>query len=186
MAKRTRILAYDATPTKLWDVSTFWVIGAVLFFWKFKRIVRAKSWDDVLKACAEYDDVELHFWGHGAPGTSLIGTEELPEEDARWTHVALLWLRTCSALAGVSGVGLANEIAKHGTAVAGHLVIIGTPWHSYLVGCNHDQPPWWPVNHPDPSIWSARGMPRSVFPLRMSLPAWWNKTEPRINKEPAS
>jgi hypothetical protein len=174
MSKPVRILAYDATPAPFFSVARTWIIGAALFGWRFDHVVAATSWYDVLNKCREIgSDVELHFWGHGSPGQAFIGKQVLPRSDKRWKHVRLLWLRCCSTMHGSGGIAMVKALRKHGTAVVGHLNIIGPMGHSYLVGCAPGQPIWWTNTEVDPRSWSRPWQPRTVSPLRMRLPAWW-------------
>jgi len=176
----TRILAYDATPTPVWNVATFWRLGALVFFWKFDVVVKARSWGDILDACADRSDVDLQFWGHGYPGTATVGEEHLPQKDPRWSNVDRLWLRACSTMNGVRGLALVNALAWFGCAVVGHRCIIGLFGHSHLVGASFDQNVWWPMRGVFAGLWSKPWLPRTISPLRMTLPKWWNHPD----KEP--
>lgn len=169
-----RVLAYDATKVALFNVGTTWKIGAVLFRPFFDAVIPATSWDQLLEGCADLgDDLEVHFWGHGMPGWPILGGELCPVRDERWKCVSLLWLRCCSTMHGPQGAAMVRYFHQHGTAVVGHLNVIG-PWgHSYLVGCAPGQDPWWRYDV-DPSSWGRPWSPRTVHVTTQRLPHWWD------------
>lgn len=169
------ILLYDNTGSDF--VSKTWRAGAVLFSHMFYKVVACNSIKDFVD-CSGFDikkgdDVRVQFWGHGAPGSPLIGGKAIEIYDV--SYADSIWFRCCSVAQGKEGIKFCQELADLGVDVVAHTDVIGT-WgcHSGLVGVRAGRKVWWKED--DFRGASNPFLPRTIPSIKMDIPNWaWTR-----------
>ncbi|KAF0972961.1 hypothetical protein FDP41_008813 [Naegleria fowleri] len=164
--KGLSVLIYDSTneheSTRDQFASISWAVGSSFFeaVNKFDRVIRAKSWDQVVRELNQIADSgelirEVQFWGHGSPGKVFIGQDELTTEvldTPSWVSLskrkifhqnALWWFRSCSTCNRNEGRSFAKKFVDlFGVRMGGHTVFIHAI-HAGLVCLRPGQEPSW-------------------------------------------
>ena len=177
--KTIRVLAVDVSSGKRFrGVEATWYWGAKVFRRHFDVVVLASSWDSILENCARASkaqgDIELHYWGHGAPGAPLVNDRPPPIHDWRWSAIGTVWFRCCDVFRGAKGADFARELAARGCRVVAHTVVIGAKYgaQSYLYGVRAYGHAWWPAVPVNGATLSHPLYPRTVMFWNQQIPDW--------------
>lgn len=186
------LLLFDRRDLRSWGpfpgLSPIWSVGALIAAGagRFGEAWPVGDWAEAIALLGREDARinEVHFWGHGAPGTLFIGGQALDRRALEAGHPlhaglaalrpllrpeSLWWFRVCSAFAGAEGRAFARAWSRFFRCrVAGFTHDIGIR-QSGLYALLPDQEPAWPDPDRRGSAFSA---PRTITFLRSRLPAW--------------